>query len=41
MIRADVRRRAMYLAAYTERFGRVPRDTPGFIQTPRTPRTPR
>lgn len=35
MTRADVRRRAHYLAAYTERFGRVPRATPEFVETKR------
>lgn len=32
---AEDRRRATYVAAYTERFGRVPRSTPEY--TPRRP----
>lgn len=31
-------RRAMYLAAYTERYGRSPRITPEFVPTTRTTR---
>lgn len=34
----DERRRARYVAAYTERFGRSPRRTPEF--TPRNPHAP-
>lgn len=35
MSREDVRRRALYLALYAERFGRIPRSTPEFVETER------